>query len=677
MARMPVSKDQSSEGRPPGDAGRGAPPPPGHLARGLRLASLPLIGAGLLAILLVMAELLLAAVGWGEGEARGGGLALPGEAVPSADATLPDADLFYRLRPAITLLGAYAINAQGYRGPPHAPVRTPGTLRVVCAGDSNTFGLAVDGEDAWPEQLRRILSALLDGALEVEVINAGVPGYSTEQTRRQVRRDLLALEPDVLVVCPTAHNDVAGCDYGGDRAALDGWTARLARLRIARLLGLGRGARGGASIEGPDPDGGRRPRVTPAEFVDNVRAMVALARERDVPVVCAVTPHAEERAYAKPELRDHEELLVRAAREAGACVVDVRPEFEAYAGAPMFSDGIHFLPTGHRLLALDVARAIATDAAPRELAPRRAFLWAWAAPWRDGSGDGAAPTDLAVPPPQTGASPPLYAAVYAALLDPDVDARLLAGDPALPEPLRRFDPLHGRERSPWGGGALLLQELRAADASVATALRAQREEIARHVLPPDPLLVRGGGPAGLPRLSREELAAARALVVLDAQAGALPAWRDRRVGLAASAVARGDVERGLQLLDEAIALHPGHVEARYLRGLALRRAGRSDESRTALEALAAEDPRAPLSLLITGSLARQRGDLGSAARDLRGALAADPSLSAARVELVRVHLARGALDEAERLLAPAGGAALPPGEAAALRAEIARRRAGR
>jgi tetratricopeptide (TPR) repeat protein len=301
---------------------------------------------------------------------------------------------------------------------------------------------------------------------------------------------------------------------------------------------------------------------------------------------------------------------------------------------------------------------------PAAVGGRRAFLRAWAAP-------------AATPPPASADVPPLYATLLAALLHPDADARLRADDPALPEPLRRYDPLYGQDRSPYGSGALWLQEQSAPDAAQAAALAARREEIERHVQPRDALLERCGGPAAMSRLTREELAAARALVVFDRLGGARLEPRDRRVDLAGAAIARGDVERGLELLGHVIALDPGHTDARYLLGLTLRRIGRQAEAEATFQALVDEDPRAPLSLVISAVLARERGNLERAEQDLHDALQAEPDLSLARIELVRLHILLDELDEAERLLQARDGAALPAGEAAVLRAELERRRAER
>jgi lysophospholipase L1-like esterase len=74
------------------------------------------------------------------------------------------------------------INEDGYRGPRAAPRKQPGTLRVLCLGDSNIFGYPLDDEDVFPRALARAL-ARERAPGSVEVINAGIPGYTVLQGR--------------------------------------------------------------------------------------------------------------------------------------------------------------------------------------------------------------------------------------------------------------------------------------------------------------------------------------------------------------------------------------------------------------------------------------------------------------------------------------------------------------
>lgn len=89
------------------------------------------------------------------------------------------------------------INGQGLRGPDFDPSKPPGVFRIVCLGDSQTFG-AGRYEDSYPEQLQEILDAQFPG--KTQVVNAGIPGTSIFQQRLLYEQVLAEMEFDALLV---------------------------------------------------------------------------------------------------------------------------------------------------------------------------------------------------------------------------------------------------------------------------------------------------------------------------------------------------------------------------------------------------------------------------------------------------------------------------------------------
>ncbi len=91
-------------------------------------------------------------------------------------------------------------NSLGFRGP---EVRTDSSAkdgyRVLCIGDSVTFGFNADQDDSYPAQLAGFLSAR-QPEKDIEVINAGVPGWTWLQGVRFLERRGLALEPDLVIM---------------------------------------------------------------------------------------------------------------------------------------------------------------------------------------------------------------------------------------------------------------------------------------------------------------------------------------------------------------------------------------------------------------------------------------------------------------------------------------------
>lgn len=96
------------------------------------------------------------------------------------------------------------INAVGARGPEVEVTKAPGVVRVLAVGGSTTFGTAVDEQDGWAGQLQTVLNARYRGsttdASAYEVVNFGLPGYSTGQAARLALRKLELLDPDLVVM---------------------------------------------------------------------------------------------------------------------------------------------------------------------------------------------------------------------------------------------------------------------------------------------------------------------------------------------------------------------------------------------------------------------------------------------------------------------------------------------
>jgi lysophospholipase L1-like esterase len=96
----------------------------------------------------------------------------------------------------------YRVNtdAKGYRSTRLAPGKKPvGVRRIVVLGDSYTFGVGVENDETIPAQLETLLNAANRGQ-RYEVINAGSPGWGTENELAfwMARRD--ELQPDLLIL---------------------------------------------------------------------------------------------------------------------------------------------------------------------------------------------------------------------------------------------------------------------------------------------------------------------------------------------------------------------------------------------------------------------------------------------------------------------------------------------
>lgn len=124
-------------------------------------------------------------------------------------------------------------NSLGFRNREFDLPRTAGSLRVVCFGDSSTFGIGSRMADTWPAQLEALLkSASWSTAYsQIEVINAGVPGYSSWQGLQHMQQELDRLQPDI-VLASYANNDFWHWDNTTDRDHAE----QFSRSTVRRVL---------------------------------------------------------------------------------------------------------------------------------------------------------------------------------------------------------------------------------------------------------------------------------------------------------------------------------------------------------------------------------------------------------------------------------------------------------
>lgn len=99
------------------------------------------------------------------------------------------------------------INSLGFRGEEFPLAKPEGELRIVCLGASTTFcAEASNNAHTWPARLQADLAARYPDR-SIRVINAGIPGYCIEHSAENLRRRVLPLDPDVVILYH-AHNDI-------------------------------------------------------------------------------------------------------------------------------------------------------------------------------------------------------------------------------------------------------------------------------------------------------------------------------------------------------------------------------------------------------------------------------------------------------------------------------------
>ncbi len=88
-----------------------------------------------------------------------------------------------------------AVNSHGQRDREHSYEKTPGVYRILVVGDSMVFGSGgVESSDRFTDILEK-------STRNVEVINAGTPGYGTDQEYQFLKMEGLKYHPDLVILC--------------------------------------------------------------------------------------------------------------------------------------------------------------------------------------------------------------------------------------------------------------------------------------------------------------------------------------------------------------------------------------------------------------------------------------------------------------------------------------------
>lgn len=280
--------------------------------------------------------------------------------------------LFWRLRPhlddALWDLNLVRTNGQHLRYDRPVGPKPPGTYRIVCVGDSVTFGYRVPlvfpqrPEEYQP--LWRSYPVLLEQALQaanpgrrLEVIPLAVPGYSSYQGLAWFRRDIGWLQPDLVTAC-FGWNDIcrrAVSDRDAMRTDRLSVLARDLTARSQALLRLRRRLDSLRARPAAVPPGQGALRVSREEYVANLLALAELAQSQGARVALLGPVYRDRVSYPAEadDIGAHRAALKSAAQGAGIPYLEI-PELTEIAHPEndrLFGEHIHPNHLGHRLMA--------------------------------------------------------------------------------------------------------------------------------------------------------------------------------------------------------------------------------------------------------------------------------------------------------------------------------------
>ncbi len=281
--------------------------------------------------LLFSAVMVLLVFGVTEGVLRGMGWpqADPDAQFAHADIYwIEDADQVEVDHPHREVAGSFAVStdANGLRIPIHPEIKPPNVTRIMTMGCSTTFGWGVGDDESYPARLEARLQE--EGYPNVEVINAGQPGYTSFQGRWLWETVAYRYQPDIVLLGFVVQ-DARKAQYSDLSQALQTGSAEFFKRNLLykwRLYLLLKSARDRDVIrtkERPDDGDEGVYRVSRQQYLDNLRALRAAIEATGARVVHFGYP-LERRGYTK----DHRNILRAEAADKGLPHFDPSDQIE-------------------------------------------------------------------------------------------------------------------------------------------------------------------------------------------------------------------------------------------------------------------------------------------------------------------------------------------------------------
>ncbi len=298
--------------------------------------------------------------------------------------------LLWRLKPNLdhvvwdfTVLSTNSEHLRAEQAFQHLSAKQPGAIRIVCLGDSVTFGYRVPV--VWPDKpseydpewlpfpmlIEKQLRAA-NPARSIEVITMAVPGYTSHQGLTWLRRDLNKLDPDLLTVS-FGWNDASLSDVPDREAVRTNWYAVAVRWLVDHSQAFAHATRWLRAREAlkqqaetetrPHVRSRPVPRVPQQEYLNNMLAIEDLAHRHGTAVIVIAAPYRDHSSEA-PEadlMLQYRLALGSVMRQRGIPFLEIRELTEdAYpANEGWFGERIHPNHMGHRLLASELLKLIA------------------------------------------------------------------------------------------------------------------------------------------------------------------------------------------------------------------------------------------------------------------------------------------------------------------------------
>lgn len=259
--------------------------------------------------------------------------------------------------------GTIKINSAGFRGAEYPARKDSSVLRILCLGDSSTFGWESSASRIYPYLLENKLNAeRASSHLKFEVINAGATGYTSAQGLALYKHVGVRYRPDIVTFY-FGSNDPVKRFYMSDkqimredlpvwyRSLINNYLLRFDSYRLFRKLILtlrhGNEKKAGESV----------PRVSLRDFRNNIIELNRLCQQRGAVLVLISPPLCEKMSRAWSRTQDvlaYKKTLEDVANQYEVPLLKV-PDMSEQSEKPneqYFQNTMHPSDLGHERIAL-------------------------------------------------------------------------------------------------------------------------------------------------------------------------------------------------------------------------------------------------------------------------------------------------------------------------------------
>ncbi len=272
-----------------------------------------------------------------------------------------DDKLFWKLKANNPI---WQVNASGFRGPDLAGENPKEEIRILCLGDSCTFGLGTGGvpyEQTYPALLGETppgLRGASNASLRFRGVNFGCPGYTSYQGLVLLRQRIAAIKPNIVIAYFGINDGFDAFGYSDkDQRAVQFSTGSFGSMfnKSALYSSLTRLIIGVKQHAKTNPPMAQIERVNIGDYHENLENIAQTAKRFGAKSFFIAPPYLESDGSLNCEIhRIHKPSInvmpeLRNAVAAGEQVLFPAP------------DNVHPTPAGHAAMARAIAKRLAQD----------------------------------------------------------------------------------------------------------------------------------------------------------------------------------------------------------------------------------------------------------------------------------------------------------------------------